>query len=326
MVPVSFPSISHRTDVGERTGPDARRTHDDGPMGRRWHVNERQSAGSDSSRNPPVPHHLRQREVLLPAYLAPPEALRGNLVSTPPAGPSDSCGLWSCVGDRHRLDDAPDRRSRRMRVFVVIDSAGRQLMERVRAQDDHFDPWQLTSAAAGIPGGWTCSRGVRDCRSRSPRCVEPLSSAYWARPTRPGVLAQTGRKVHRSVFVGRHLVVRNALLREPAAVNTRGVVGGRVGAGAGRSSVDSVDGSPLPSGADTALAGHARLTCVETWRSSGEAVGETSRTIARHSPGAAAPTARSRAGAGMPAGLDVAHGGAIARTADSCRRCRRRSV
>ena len=54
----------------------------------------------------------------------------------------------------------------------------------------------------------------------------------------------------------RHLVVRNALLGEPAAVNTRGVVGGRVGAGAGRSSVDSVDGSPLPSGADTALAGH----------------------------------------------------------------------
>ena len=49
-------------------------------------------------------------------------------------------GLWSCVGDRHRLDDAPDRRSRRMRVFVVIDSAGRQLMERVRAQDDHFAP------------------------------------------------------------------------------------------------------------------------------------------------------------------------------------------
>jgi hypothetical protein len=41
-----------------------------------------------------------------------------------------------------------------------------------------------------------------------------------------------------------------------------------------------------------------RLTCVETWRSSGEAVGETSRTIARHSPGAASPTARSRAGRG----------------------------
>ncbi len=41
-----------------------------------------------------------------------------------------------------------------------------------------------------------------------------------------------------------------------------------------------------------------RLTCVETWRSSGEAGGETSRTIARHSPGAAAPTARSRAGQG----------------------------
>ena len=67
----------------------------------------------------------------------------------------------------------------------------------------------------------------------------------------------TGRKFIGSVFVGRHLVVRNALLGEPAAVNTRGVVGGRVGAGAGRSSVDSVDGSPLPSGADTALAGHA---------------------------------------------------------------------
>jgi hypothetical protein len=77
-----------------------------------------------------------------------------------------------------------------------------------------------------------------------------------ASPTRPGALAKTGRKFIGSVFVGRHLVVRNALLREPAAVNTRGVFGGRVGAGAGRSSVDSVDGSPLPSGADTALAGH----------------------------------------------------------------------
>ena len=51
-----------------------------------------------------------------------------------------------------------------------------------------------------------------------------------------------------------------------------------------------------------------RLTCVETWRSSGEAVGETSRTIARHSPGAAAPTARRRAVPGMSTGLDVPHG------------------
>ena len=126
------------------------------------------------------------------------------------------------------------------------------------------------------------------------------SSLYRLRTGRapPGRVSWPRRPESSSVFVGRHLVVRNALLREPAAVNTRGVVGGRVGAGAGRSSVDSVDGSPLPSGADTALAGHARLTCVETWRSSGEAVGETPRTIARHSPGAAAPTARSRAGRG----------------------------
>ena len=128
----------------------------------------------------------------------------------------------------------------------------------------------------------------------TPACSCPRTVLGDAPPGCPG----PDRPESSSVFVGRHLVVRNALLREPAAVNTRGVVGGRVGAGAGRSSVDSVDGSPLPSGADTALAGHARLTCVETWRSSGEAVGETSRTIARHSPGAAAPTARSRAGRG----------------------------
>ena len=82
-----------------------------------------------------------------------------------------------------------------------------------------------------------------------------LSSAYWGEPHLAGGPGPDGPE-NSSVFVGRHLVVRNALLGEPAAVNTRGVVGGRVGAGAGRSSVDSVDGSPLPSGADTALAGH----------------------------------------------------------------------
>lgn len=56
-----------------------------------------------------------------------------------------------------------------------------------------------------------------------------------------------------------------------------------------------------------------RLTCVETWRSSGEAVGETSRTIARHSPGAAPPTARRRAVRGYQQGLDVARARSRAR-------------
>jgi len=32
----------------------------------------------DNVRNPPVPHVCQEREVLLPAYLAPPGALRGN--------------------------------------------------------------------------------------------------------------------------------------------------------------------------------------------------------------------------------------------------------
>ena len=43
-----------------------------------------------------------------------------------------------------------------------------------------------------------------------------------ASPARPGALAKTGRKFIGSVFVGRHLVVRNALLREPAAVTREG--------------------------------------------------------------------------------------------------------
>ena len=151
------------------------------------------------------------------------------------------------------------------------------------------------SAPSARPAVTSSTRGSRTLHSRSRLRRVHVPGLLGLSPLEcPG----PDRPESSSVFVGRHLVVRNALLREPAAVNTRGVVGGRVGAGAGRSSVDSVDGSPLPSGADTALAGHARLTCVETWRSSGEAVGETPRTIARHSPGAAAPTARSRAGRG----------------------------
>ena len=94
--------------------PDGGRTAE--PCLARTRARERPSAAAPA---PAVQRHGPGRL----AYLAPPEALRGNLVSTPPAEPSDSCGLWSCVGDRHRLDDAPDRRSRRMRVFAVLDSA-----------------------------------------------------------------------------------------------------------------------------------------------------------------------------------------------------------
>src|SRR3954449_10732162 len=36
----------------------------------------------DNKRNPPVPHHPRQREVPLPAYLAPPGAQQGTACSS----------------------------------------------------------------------------------------------------------------------------------------------------------------------------------------------------------------------------------------------------
>ena len=38
-------------------------------------------AAVDNVRNPPVPHHPQQREVLLPAYLAPPGAQQGTALS-----------------------------------------------------------------------------------------------------------------------------------------------------------------------------------------------------------------------------------------------------
>ena len=193
-----------------------------------------------------------------------------------------------------------------MRAFVVIASAGRQLLERVRAQGDLIDP-----PAADVSGCrdtrwlvWLAGcQGLPEqiaalCRTSIVCVLARPARAPWPRPGRTSS----------SVFVGRHLVVRSALLREPAAVNTargsrrprrcrcgeefRGP-GRRIAAALGRR---HSAGWPCP------------LTCVETWRSSGEAVRETPRTIAGHSPGAAAPTARSRAVPGMSAGLDVAHG------------------
>ena len=76
-----------------------------------------------------------------------------------------------------------------------------------------------------------------------------------------------------SVFVGCHLVVRNALLGEPAAVNTRGVVGGRVGAGAGRGPWTRSTDRRCPRAPHSA-GWPCPLTCVETWRSRGEAAWE----------------------------------------------------
>src|SRR4051794_36924017 len=49
-------------------------------------------AAVDNTRNPPVPQHTRQREVLLPAYLAPPGAQQGT------AGSSSENGSGSCRG------------------------------------------------------------------------------------------------------------------------------------------------------------------------------------------------------------------------------------
>ena len=186
---------------------------------------------------------------------------------------------------------------------VVVGHVG-PLVEGKRRELDRRDvcPGDPTGRRRARPRGRIIHPRVSSAllTQSTPACSCPRTALG---APRPGALAQTRRRVHRyssgaTSWCATHCSGAAAVNTEPAAVNTRGVVGGRVGAGAGRSSVDSVDGSPLPSGADTALAGHVRLTCVETWRSSGEAVGETSRTIARHSPGAAAPTARSRAGRG----------------------------
>ena len=85
--------------------------------------------------------------------------------------------------------------------------------------------------------------------------------------------------------------------------------------------MDSVDGSPLPSGAHTDHRAMP-LTYVETWRSSTGNAADDRETLT----GRGVTHGTKPCGAGMPARLDVAHGGGIARTAGSCRRCCRRSV
>ena len=159
--------------------------------------------------------------------------------------------------------------------------------------------------------GWTCSRG-------SPRCVEPLSSAYWASLTRPGALAQTGRKVRRLGV--RRAPPRGAQRTAPGAGCSEHARGsrrprrcrcGEEFRGLGRRIAAAL-------GRRRSAGWPCRRTCVETWRSSGEAVGETSRTIARHSPARRHPRhahGTKPCAAGMPAGLDVPRGRDRARQA-----------
>ena len=172
------------------------------------------------------------------------------------------------------------------------------------------------------PAVKSSSRGSRTLHSRSRLRRVDAPGLYWARPARVpwprpagefiGIRRAPPRGAHRTApgaGCGEHARGSRRPRRCRCGEEFRGP-GRRIAAALGRR---HSAGWPCP------------LTCVETWRSSGEAVGETPRTIARHSPGAAAPTheavrcgdvSRSRCGAW----------GAIARTADSCRRCRRRSV
>ena len=161
--------------------------------------------------------------------------------------------------------------------------------------DDH------SPLAADLSGCWDTRwldllAGCQGLRSRSPRCVEPLSSAYWGEPpgrvSRPRLAGKLigirrtsprgAQRTARGAGCGEHARGSRRPRRCRCGEEFRGL-GRRIAAALGRR-----HSAGWPS----------RLTCVETWRSSGEAVGETSRTIARHSPGAAPPTARSRAGRG----------------------------
>ena len=109
-----------------------------------------------------------------------------------------------------------------------------------------------------------------------------------------------------SIITGRHLALRNALLRE--------LVAGEHATGSGRPRrcrcgevpVDPVDGSPLPSGATQRRLAMSADLCGDVAEQGRSGMG-TLATIARHSLGAAAATARSRAVPGMSACLGVAH-------------------
>jgi hypothetical protein len=167
-------------------------------------------------------------------------------------------------------------------------------MERARAQDDHFAP------VADVSGCWDTRwldllagchgspEQIAALRRASIVCVlgrTPPGRVPWPRPAgshRLGVRRAPPRGAQRTApgaGCGEHARGGRRPRRCRCGEEFRGL-GRRIADALGRR-----HGAGWPS----------RLTCVETWRSSGEAVGETSRTIARHSPGAAAPTARSRA-------------------------------
>jgi hypothetical protein len=63
-------------------------------------------AAVDNKRNPPVPHHPRQREVPLPAYLAPPGAQQGTAQVSRKSGLSGT--PFRAPGER--LDPQPGSR------------------------------------------------------------------------------------------------------------------------------------------------------------------------------------------------------------------------
>ena len=205
--------------------------------------------------------------------------------------------------------------------LLVIASAGRQLLERVRASGDLID--RPASDASGCrdtrPLSLLLAGGVRDCRSRSSRGVEPPRLLLGE----PGCPAPTGRKVYRYSSGATWWCARTS--PAPVAVNTARVVGSRVVTGAGWipwSRLTDRRRRRAPTQRWLAMLSDLRGDVAGQWRSGrGNAADQRGRLTGR-----GGTHARSRAVPGMSASVDVAHGGGIARTADGCRRCRRRSV
>ena len=162
----------------------------------------------------------------------------------------------------------------RMLAFVVLDGAGRRWSGFVLRMTT-TPPGSRRQRLPGYPLV-ELGRGVSGIAGADRRVASNPYVCVLGAP-RPGALAQTGR-TSSTVFVGRHLVVR-ALLREPAAVNTNWTRSTDRRCPRART-------RHLP-----AMPADLRGDVAEQRRIGGG----TLRTIARHSPGAAAPTSRSRA-------------------------------
>jgi hypothetical protein len=124
-------------------------------------------AAVDSSRNPPVPHHPRQREVVLPAYLAPPGAQQGTARLSrkfDPSGPTFG-------GPGERLD--PPHRRRRTGYYEQRDpqdSVTRSSCPQIFADDPES---RLDTR-----------RSTHECQCRHPPAASP--TAREGRTARPG--------------------------------------------------------------------------------------------------------------------------------------------